>query len=66
MRFDIENWNHRAYAILRNHVGHTVTVDGWQRTLTEDSISPDEIAHCYGGFAVNCTTCHINLSCDYG
>lgn len=65
MTLDLEVWENWARPILHRHIGHTVTVNGWERVLTEESIGPQKIAWCYGGFAVNCTTCQTNLSGDY-
>lgn len=48
--------------ILMPHLNHTVIVNGYTRNVTEGSLTGDNVVWCYGGFAVDCTTCKSNLS----
>lgn len=54
-------------AILRQHLEHEVTVNGWhERIVTATSISTDNVIAGYGGFVVHCDTCDTNLSRQWG
>ena len=58
-----QEWETKAAAILRPHLGHTALLQGYhEREITARSIEPDNLTMGYGGFVVECKTCDVSLS----
>lgn len=62
MTSETDEREQRMLPVLTAHLGHHVTVNGWPTIITAESTEPQRMTWRFGGFAVDCTTCGVNLS----